>query len=109
MDRVDVCDLGRADDAVRPQVAVGTLRSADADGLVGQLDVERLHIGLGVDGQGLDPEFAAGPDDAEGDFAAVGDEDFLNHFVKGLARQPAPAGKRPGPADRAKGEGLSPV
>jgi hypothetical protein len=43
--------------------------------------VERLDVGLRIDREGLDAQFAAGPDDAEGDFAAVGDEDFLNHLV----------------------------
>jgi hypothetical protein len=40
-------------------------RGADADGLVGEADVEGVAVGLGVDGDGLDPKFAAGADDAE--------------------------------------------
>ncbi len=88
MDRVDVGDLGGADDPVGPQVAVGALRAPDADGLVGQLDVERLDVGLRIDRERLDAELAAGADDAEGDFAAVGDEDFLDHRV---GNSPAPS------------------
>ena len=81
MDRVDIGDLRRADDPVGPQVAVRALRAADADGLVGELDVERLDVGLGIDRQGLDAQLAAGANDPKGDFAAVGDEDFLDHRV----------------------------
>jgi len=40
MNRVDVGDLGGADDAVGPKVAVAAFRTPDADGLVGQLHME---------------------------------------------------------------------
>jgi len=33
-------------------------------------------VDIGVDGNGLDPKLAARPDDADGDLAAVGDEDL---------------------------------
>ena len=75
----NVGDFRRADDAVGAHVAVRALGAADADGLVGQLHMQRLHISLRVDGQGLDAQFAAGADDAEGDFAAISDEDLLDH------------------------------
>ncbi len=73
VDRVDVGNLGCADDAVGPQVAVSALGPPDADGLVCQLDVQGLHIGLGIDREGLDAHFPAGANDSEGDFATVGD------------------------------------
>ena len=41
-----VGDFRGADDPVGPQIAVGALRAADADRLVGQLDVQRLHVGF---------------------------------------------------------------
>ena len=41
--------------------------------------VQRVRVGLGVDGHGRDAELAAGADDAHGDLAAVGDEDLLEH------------------------------
>ena len=43
--------------------------------------METFQVGLGIDGDGLDPEFFAGSDDPEGDFAAIGDEDFLEHCL----------------------------
>ena len=72
-------DLRRADDPVDLQVGIGTGRRPDADGLVGQLDVEAFHVRFGVNGNGLDAEFTAGPHDAQGDLATVGDQDFVKH------------------------------
>jgi len=56
------------------------LRRADADSFVGKADMEGIAVGLTVDGDGADPEFLAGANHAEGDFSAVGDEDFLEHL-----------------------------
>ena len=72
-------DLGGADDRRDVQIAVGALGRADAHVLVGEAHVERVLVGLRVDGDGLDAELAAGVDDAEGDFAAVRDQDLLEH------------------------------
>jgi hypothetical protein len=41
--------------------------------------MERLRIGVGVDGDGGDAHPAGGADDAGGDFAPVGDQDLLEH------------------------------
>ena len=38
---------------------------------VGQLDVQGVLVGRGVDGDGLDAKLAAGADHADGDLAAV--------------------------------------
>ena len=65
------------------QVALGAGSGADADGLIGELDVHGVDVRLGIDGDGFDIEFLAGADDAEGDFTAVGDEDFAEHGGKG--------------------------
>ena len=81
MDCVHVGDFSRADDTVGAQIAVGALGSADANGLVRQLDVERLDVGFGINRQGLDSHFAAGADDAKRDFTAISDENLLNHVV----------------------------
>jgi hypothetical protein len=62
------------------QVGAGGRRGADADGLVRQLDVERGAVGLGEDGDRADVQLAAGPDDAHGDLAPVGDEQLGEHF-----------------------------
>ena len=51
----------------------------DADVVVGEAHVQRLAVGLGVHGDRLDAELAAGADDAQRDLAAIGDQDFLEH------------------------------
>ena len=79
VDRVGAGDLGRADDRWHVQVAVGASRRSDADVLVGEPDVQRVLVGLGVHGHGLDAELAAGVDHAQGDLAAVGNQDLLEH------------------------------
>jgi hypothetical protein len=79
MDRIYVGDLGRADNPIGPEVAFGALVSTDADRLIRELDVQRLNVCLGVNRQRLDAHLAASSHDAKSDFAAVGDEDFLDH------------------------------
>ena len=79
MDGIRTGDLGGGDDAVDLEVGFLAGGGADADGFVGELDVHRIDIGLGVDGDGFDIELAAGADDAEGDFAAIGDQDAFEH------------------------------
>jgi hypothetical protein len=81
VNRVHICDLGGADDAICAEIAVRAFGPTDADGLVGELDVERLDVGLRVDGERLDAQFPAGANYAKGDFTAIGDEDLLNHWV----------------------------
>ena len=80
VDGVDVGDLGGADDGRDVQVAARALGRSDADGLVGEAHVRTVAVGLGVDGDGLDSQFLAGADDANGDFAAIGDQDLLKPY-----------------------------
>ncbi len=79
MDGLGIGHFGRRDDGRNVQIALGGGRRADADRFVGQLDVLGLGVGLGMDGDGRDAQFAAGAQDAQGDFAAVGDQNFLEH------------------------------
>ena len=50
-------------------------RRADAMCLVGVPRVDRVLVGVGVDGRGRDPQLLAGPEDPDRDLAAVGDQD----------------------------------
>ena len=79
MDGIDVGDFGGGDDGGNVEIAVGGARRADADGLVGKANVQRVAVGFAVDGDGADAEFAAGIDDAQRNFAAIGDHDFTKH------------------------------
>ena len=79
MDRIDVADFGRAHDAIDLQITIGARRRADADRFVGQLHMERIDVRLGVNRERADAEFLAGANDAQRDFAAIGDQDFFEH------------------------------
>jgi hypothetical protein len=41
--------------------------------------MQRLPVSFGVDSYCLQPHFPAGSNNADGDFAAVGDENFVEH------------------------------
>ena len=69
VDGVAAGDDGGAEDVGRVEVGAFALRRPDADGLIGQADMERVDVGLGVDGDGRDLHFAGGADDADGDIA----------------------------------------
>jgi hypothetical protein len=82
VDGIRICDLGCGDDSISAQVAIGTTRATNANGLVGKLYVQRLDIGLGVNGKSLDTQLATCANNTQCDFTAVGDEDLLNHKMK---------------------------
>ncbi len=82
VDGIDIADFGGGDDAIDFKITLCAGSWADADSFVGGLDVKGVVIGFGVDGESADAEVFAGADDAEGDFAAVGDEDFVEHERK---------------------------
>ena len=81
MQRVGAGDLGGADDRRDVQVAVAAARRADADVLIGEAHVQRVLVGLRVDGHGLDAQLAAREDHAQRDLSTIGDQDFLEHAV----------------------------
>ena len=70
---------GTGEHGIVVEVALGKTRAADAIRLVGKLHVQRVRIGRGVDGDGLDAHIAARADNTDRDFAAVGDEHFVEH------------------------------
>ena len=77
VDRLGVGDLRRRDDARDVEIAVDRRPGADADRLVGEADVLQIAVDRGMHGHGLDAERGAGAQDAQRDFAAVGDDDFF--------------------------------
>ena len=70
---------GTGEHGIVVEVALGKTRAADAIRLVGKLHVQRVRIGRGVDGDGLDAHIAARADNTDRDFATVGDEHFVEH------------------------------
>ncbi len=79
MNGVGTGDLGGGDEIRDAEVGQAARRRADADVVVGEAHVQRLAVGLAVDRHGLDAELAAGANHPQGDLAAVGDQDLLEH------------------------------
>ena len=80
--RVDGLRAGRVhglEDPVDAEVGLGGRGRAQAVRDVRGPHVGGVRIRVGVDGDGLDAHPPAGPDDAQGDLAAVGDEDPSEH------------------------------
>ena len=75
------------DDPFDQQIALGDRRRPDRHRLVGDADVRRAGVRLGMDGDGLDPHRLGGADHPAGDFTAVGDENLVEHGRK-LSRAP---------------------
>src|SRR5579884_605658 len=86
MNGVYVGDFGGADDSGNIQVALRQLRRPNADGLVGEADVKRIAVGFAVNGNRLDAELFAGTDDPQGNFTAIGYENFFKHHTSAQAR-----------------------
>src|SRR5437868_73986 len=90
MNRVHVADFRCADNRGNIQVAFAGFRRSDADGFIGEANVQRVAVGVTVDGDGLDAQLFAGADDPQGNLAAVRNEDFLEHPITWAAPQTAP-------------------
>ena len=79
MDRIGPGLERRIDDPVDHQIGGGSRRRPDIDRLVGHGDVQRLVVGVAIDRNRREPHALRGADDATGDFAAIGDEDLVEH------------------------------
>ena len=79
VDRLGPGLLGRLEDLLDVQVALGRNGRAQQMGLVGLADVRSLTIRLRVHAHGDDPHLLQRPHDANGDLAPVGDQDLLEH------------------------------
>ena len=79
VDRGGAGDLGRGDDRRDLQVRLGGRGRTDAHRFVGERQVHQLAVGGGVYRHRLDPQLLACAKDAQGDFAAVGDQHFFQH------------------------------
>ena len=77
MDAIDAVGLGQRHDGVDVEVGADRLaRAAHHVGLVRLEAVQREAILVGVDGHRADAQFVGRPEHADGDLAAVGDEQF---------------------------------
>ena len=71
MNRVHVGDLRRADHRGNVQIAFLQTGRPNADGFVGKANMQRVAVGLAIDGDRLDAEFLAGANDPQGNLPAV--------------------------------------
>src|SRR5579871_5382117 len=79
MDRFCTGQMCGADNAWDIEVALASGWRTDANGFIRKLNVQRVPVGLGIDGNSLNTHLPAGADDAERDLAAIGDKDFVEH------------------------------
>src|SRR5208282_3143006 len=64
------------------EVALGGRRRPDVNGAVGHFHMEGVFVGVGIDRDALYPHAPRGLDDATCDFAAIGDQNALEHAVQ---------------------------
>ena len=75
------CSLGQRDDAVDVEVRADRLaRLADAVGLVRLEAVQGEAVFVRVDGDGADAQLVGRAEDADGDLAAIGDQQLRNFW-----------------------------
>ena len=86
--------FGRVDDAFPAQVTVLGRAAADMHGLVAGAHMLGVRIRIGIHGDGADGHAARGGRHPAGDFAAVGNQDLMEHRVV-LAAAGALRKKRP--------------
>ncbi|MNN31936.1 hypothetical protein D3C81_1456430 [compost metagenome] len=79
MDGGGAAFAGGGEDLVDHQVGAGGGAFAEAEGFVGLLDVQAGGVGFGVDGDAAYAQFMKSTQDAAGDGAAVGDQEFFEH------------------------------
>ena len=103
MDGVGAGRSRRLEDRGDVQIGFRRLRRADLDRLVGELDGERFRVRLAVRLHRADAELARRADDAHGDLAAIGNEEFSDrHSAERLSRPARRAAGRPGPRPRSR-------
>src|SRR6185312_14654494 len=75
-------------DPIDHEIGLSRGRRPDIDRLVRHLDVERIAVGVGIDGNRLDAHAAGRFDHAAGDLAAVGNQNLLEHSTPGRPETP---------------------
>ena len=73
VDGICIGNLGGGDNGGDIQIALCRGGGTDTHGFIGKFDVEAVFVGFGVDGNGGNAHFTAGPQHPQCDFAAVGD------------------------------------
>ena len=81
MHRLGASGLASGNDFVSHQVRLARRGRPEQHGLIGQPHMAGFLVGLGINSDGGNAHLAGGGDHAAGDFAAVGNQDFLEHRI----------------------------
>jgi hypothetical protein len=81
MDRIRPGDLAGGDQGRNVEIAVAGGRRTDADALVGEPHMHGIRVGGGMYRDGGDAELLRRAQDAQGDLAAIGNEDLIEHIA----------------------------
>ncbi|MCY1423665.1 hypothetical protein D9M71_393850 [compost metagenome] len=81
MDRRGAAGFGDGEDFIDRQVRAGGGAFPEAVRLVGLQDVQAGRVGFRVNGDPLHVQFTQGPQDAAGNGATVGNQDFFEHGI----------------------------
>ena len=79
MNGIHIGDFSRADHRRNIEITLTQLRRTNADGFVRETHREGVAIGLAINGNRSNAQFFAGADDAQGNLAAIGYQDLLEH------------------------------
>ena len=79
MDGVGAGDFAGGEQRGNVEIGLARRRRADAHRFVGELDVHGFGVGGRMDGDRGDSQLLRGAQDSQGDFAAIGDQDFFEH------------------------------
>src|SRR5262245_20889839 len=79
MNAVSMRGARRVDDSGNREITLNRWSEADRDGAIGRSDMRRLCIGIRIDRHGLDAEFSTCVNDANGNLAAIGDKEAIQH------------------------------
>src|SRR5208337_3219142 len=95
MDRIHVRDLRRADHLGNIQVTIAAPRWPDANRLVRKTNVKRVAVSFGIDGDCRNPKFLTCGQYSKGNLAAIGDQNFSEHFAWRTSAYFFPSGRMP--------------
>ncbi len=87
VDGVGAGDLAGGEQRGNIEIGLPRRRRADAHRFVGQLDVHGFGVDGRVDGDRGDSQLLRGAQDSQGDFAAIGDQDFLEHRAQTITNK----------------------
>ena len=72
---------GGLDQPFDVEVGIAGARGAEQHGFIGERDMQRIAVGLGIDSDGLQSHGPRSADDTHGDLAAVGDQELAKTTI----------------------------